>query len=331
MTIRIDSPQAAVAATPYLFGFTPADSLVMLLSHSGSMVGSMRVDLPDTPDLGWLQTILAGMPRSQPSSAVLIAYADTTPLPFAERIVDWLMEVFNPVLDVVDLVVVHDQKMHSLFASVDGGSDGVPLAVLESHPIVAACIAEGLSKLANRDELEALLDPVHDDLARQVLELLDAPDPDVLSYEQWRDRLERRSLEALLSPADLSAIDVVHIGLACSDIYARDPLITLLLEAHAKDGDRLHAVRDRLVFAVTHLPDDIAGPTAATLALLSWANGEGPAALVAAQRAMTADPSNTLGPLVAEALQHGLPPHTWASVTQDIPMEVLRGQCRRTA
>ena len=67
------------------------------------------------------------------------------------------------------------------------------------------------------------------------------------------------------------------------------------------------------------------------MALIAWADGDGAVALMAADRACDLEPTNTLAPLVIHALQHGLPPNTWASLTDDIPMEVLRGQVRRSA
>lgn len=331
MTIRITSSAAAVAATPYIFGFTPTDSLVLLFKQPTGTRGSMRVDLPDSPDLRWLGNVLAGVTGAPPEGVILIAYADTVPAQFAERMLDWVMEALSPVTDVIDLVLVNDGAMHSLFNSMETGADEVPLTELENHPIVAELVAEGMAKLPNRQVLEARLEPVHDEVASRVLGLLDTLEPDMGTYEQWRERTEARCLEVLLGDAHLLPRDVMTLGLACADVFVRDPLITILLTAQEQHPDRLVSVRDRLTYCVGRLPDDLAGPTAATLALLAWASGDGAGALVAAERAMTADPTNTLGPLVAEAVGHGLPPHTWSSLTEDIPLEVLRGQYRRTA
>jgi Domain of unknown function (DUF4192) len=330
MTLRITSPDAAVAVTPYLLGFTPTDSLVLMFSDPELPQRSLRVDLPDQVDLRWLQGILAGVSDPPLSSLVVIVYADTVPLPFAQAVADWVTSVFDPAVEVLDSVIVHDAAMHSLLHAIQGG-ESVPMSEIENHPLVAECVALGMTRLASRDALHALLEFVDDDFSHKVTALLDGGQPIATSYEQQRDMLERRAFEALMARVDLTAFDVMVIGLACSDVFARDPLITLLLDEHAGDREVLHPVRDRLAFAISHLPDDLAGPTAATLALLSWSQGDGASALVAADRAMAADPTNTLGPLVSDALQHGLPPETWANVTGDIPMDVLRGQYRHTA
>ena len=330
MTLRITSPDAAVAITPYLLGFTPTDSLVLMFSDPELPQRSLRVDLPDQIDLRWLQGILAGVPHPPLRTVVVIVYADTVPFSFAQAVIDWVTSVFDPALEVLDSVIVHDEAMHSLMHAIQGGQP-VPMSEIENHPVVAECVAHGMSRLASRDALHALLEFVDDEFSAAVTDLLDGGSPSASSYEQLRDMLERRAFEALLSRLDLTAFDVMIVGLACSDVFARDPLSTLLLNEHEGDREMLHAVRDRLGFCVAHLPDDLAGPTAATLALLSWSQGDGASALVAADRAMAADPTNTLGPLVSDALQHGLPPETWANVTGDIPMNVLRGQIRHTA
>lgn len=330
MTLRISSPDAAVAAAPYLLGFTPTDSLVMMFSDPELPQRHLRVDLPDTVDLRWLRGILAGVPDPAPRTVVLIVYADTVPMQFGQQILDWVTTVLDPALDVADAVIVHEAVMHSLVRSIQG-RDPVPMSEVENHPVAAECVANGMSRLGSREALNALLAFVDDDFSRQVQTLLEGGQPLASSYEQMRDMLERRAFEALVAGTDLTAFDVMVIGMACSDVYSRDPLITLLLEEKAKDRQGLYPVRSRLTFAVSHLPDDLAGPTAATLALLAWSHGDGASALVAADRAMLADPTNTLAPLVADALQHGLPPETWAKVTGDIPMDVLRGQYRHSA
>lgn len=330
MTLRISSPDAAVAVAPYMLGFTPSDSLVMLFSDPDLPQRSLRVDLPEFVSLRWLQGILAGVPEPAPATVFLIVYADTVPMVFGQTIIDWLTSVLEPALEVLDAVIVHDGAMHSLIRTMQG-KDPLPMAEIENHPVVAECVAHGMSRLGSRDALRALLEFLDDEMSRSVADLLEGGQPMAGTYEQQRDMLERRAFEALLNDADLTAFDVMVVGRACSDVFSRDPLITLVLNELAGDAGRLHRVRDRLAFAVAHLPDDLAGPTAATLALLSWSQGDGASALVAADRAMDADPTNTLGPLVADALQHGLPPETWANVTGDIPMDVLRGQYRYTA
>ena len=122
-----------------------------------------------------------------------------------------------------------------------------------------------------------------------------------------RDVLEDRALDLLTGTADLTPDDIVCLARACRDVHVRDPFLALLLEQSEDEASLLSTARTRLVYCLTHTPGKPAGSLAATLALLSWADGDGAAALVAVDRSLDADPENTLGPLVAHALENGLP------------------------
>ncbi|MEZ5186157.1 MAG: DUF4192 domain-containing protein [Candidatus Nanopelagicales bacterium] len=326
MSISITSPQAAVAATPYLLGFAPRDSLVLLLLSGKGLSVSMRVDLPESPELGWLQSVLGGIPDPVPTGAVLIAFADSVAPDTAVMAGCWMSEVLSPILDVLDVMVVTDGRICSLLCESEEccPQDGIELESLRDHPIVAECVASGLTCLNRREDLVVRVLPVHDALSQAVVTELQNPSLLVGEYEHTRDLLESRAFDVLTAASDLTARDVACVAAACRDVHVRDPLLALLI-AGERVAVPLSRLRTRLMYAVTHLPDDHAGPVAATLALVSWADGDGAAALVAADRAMELDQTNTLAPLVADALQHGLPPATWASLTKDIPMDVLRG------
>jgi hypothetical protein len=328
MPISLTSPEAAIAATPYLVGFTPVDSCVLLLCDGRDLRMSVRVDLPPYADVDWLIGLLDGLGDPVPESAVLLVYADTVPLEFAQGIAHWVTCTMSPLLEVLDSVVVHEGRAHSRAADPYDEGHVLLLTDLANHPVVAECVAAGMTHLARREDLRDQLDPVPDEVSAQVADLLrDTPSE---PYEVWRDRTEVAVSAALVSSEPLSAPDVADIGRACRDVYVRDPLLALLLDEGA-EHDLLHHVRGRLIYAAVHLPDRYAGGVAATIALLSWAAGEWAAAEAAAQRAEEADPTNTLGPLVLDALTHRLPPDTWATLTRDIPMEVLRGRGRRSA
>lgn len=329
MTISISSPQAAVAATPYLLGFQPEDSLVILFTQDDGVRMTMRVDLPPVPDFDWLQAVLSSVPDPLPQRALILAYANTVDAEIAGSVADWVMQVLLPLVDVVDVLLITDDRMFSRICEDWTCCDpcGVPLASLRDHQIVAECVAAGMAPLPDRHTLIEQMAPIADDVSSRVAKiLLRRPRGE---YEARRDRLERQSCKILVSTQPISAPDVACIARSCGDVHVRDPLISILLDGHQAGRIRLGDVRHRMTYVLTRTPESHAGAVAATLALLSWADGDGAAALVAADRALDCDPTNSLAPLVAQALQFGLPPSTWSSVTKDIPMEILRG--RRSA
>ena len=328
--MRIDSPDAAVAATPFLIGFPPEDSVVLLLldEHDGLQV-SMRVDLPPGADLAWLQTILRGIPDPVPWSVLILAYADAVHAEFAQAAAMWVMHALLPAMEVIDLVIVAEDRYSSMSRGEIEAGEGRPLSGLADHAMVAACVAAGLNHVPSRADLVTSLELIEDDVTSVVRRALrQAVEGD---YPARRDVLEDRALDLLTGVQDLTADDVACVARACRDVHVRDPLLALLLERCEDDAALLGVARTRLVYCLTHTPGRHAGSVAATLSLLCWADGDGAAALVAVDRSLEADPANTLGPLVAHALENGLPPDTWSHLTEDIPLDVLRGRRRRSA
>ncbi len=329
MTLRLDTPEAALAAIPYLLTFTPADSLVLLLltEHRNLQV-SLRVDLPAASDPNWLLTVLQGIPDPVPDAVLLIGYADAFPAEHAQAVGEWVMHALAPVMDVIDLLVVNGGGFRSALCDGDRGQVQTMMLVTE-HPVVAECIAAGMTCAPHRDVLVAAVEHIDDEVTEQVRRTLRQSVRG--DYRRRRDEMEETALSLLLSDGPLSAQDVVCVARACRDVHVRDPLLTILLAECSDDRYGLSRVRTRLVYCLRHTPGRHAGSVAATLALVCWADGDGAAALVAVDRAMESDPANTLAPLVADALQNSLPPDTWATITGDIPLEVMRGRRRRSA
>jgi hypothetical protein len=330
MPISITSPEAAIAATPYLIGFTPTDSMVLLLSAREGRSLALRVDLPSRPEIAWLQSIVNGIKDPVPPTTMLLAYADSASEELVAQLSAWLTNVLSPLTDVAASLLVGRDSARSLAPGISGTlAQEIDMRDVRDHPIVAQCVAQGMTCLSGRHELVAQLQPVLDEFSSRVLEhLRRSESPGV---ERSQDALERRAVEVLQGRENLSPSDVACLALACRDCHVRDPLLAIVLSPQSLLTQPLRGIRTRLLHAVRHLPDTHAGPVAATLALAAWADGDGASALVAAERAMDLDPRNTLAPLIADALSHGLPPDTWTTLTDGIPIEVLRGHGRRSA
>ncbi len=333
MTITLNSPEAAAAATPYLLGFTPEDSLVLILIDGDGQNVTMRVDLPWSPDVEWLKSILTGLPEPMPSRLVMLAYAHEADSVLAIGIAHWLSDVLSPLMEVADILLICGGRVMSVSCPCEDCMDGDGTAVddLEDHPVIAQCVAAGLTRLNRRIDLEDQLLPVDDSVSEAVAQMLGERMRPVLDYETQRDDMEAQALALLMSAEDLDAASVALLARACADVHVRDPLLALILGDQDRAESVLGSIRTRLTYALIHTPVEFAGPLAATLALLAWADGDGASALVAADAALEFDPENSLAPLVCHALSHGLPPTTWAKISREIPMDVLRGRVRRSA
>ena len=323
MPVTISSPEAAVAATPTFsasparLGCSPVERRRSTSRGAGGSARACRSEL-DRHDP-------AGLPNPLPSKTVVLAYADTMAVPHTTEITKWLADLLVAVTDLVAVLVIGDGRVRSLSEDGPLGQElDIDLESLRDHPVIAEC--------GRRDDVYAS--------ARSW------PARCCRSPTRWRARsrmpcaLQRRprrdmrrhglnSNSARCTCCCRGSVGARRRGCvarACRDVHVRDPLLAIILDEHAHGQVTLAHVRTRLLYAITHLPDTDAAPVAATMALIAWADGDGAVALMAADRACDLEPTNTLAPLVIHALQHGLPPNTWASLTDDIPMEVLRGR-----
>ena len=317
-----------MAATPYCSRLAPRDSVVLLLSGDGPHL-AVRVDLPERADLNWIATILPGLPNPLPSKTVVLAYADTMAVPHTTEITKWLADLLVAVTDLVAVLVIGDGRVRSLSEDGPLGQElDIDLSAARSPGDRRMC-GPGMTCMPARDPGQ------HVAAGRRHG---GEPGRGCLAHRNGPRRDMRRhglnsnsALHVLLSGIRWRP-KTWCVARACRDVHVRDPLLAIILDEHAHGQVTLAHVRTRLLYAITHLPDTDAAPVAATMALIAWADGDGAVALMAADRACDLEPTNTLAPLVIHALQHGLPPNTWASLTDDIPMEVLRaGEAQRIA
>jgi hypothetical protein len=88
--IRVSNPAELLALVPYLIGFQPASSLVVLAVAGGKIVVTARMNLPTGPDTvpqlrAALDTLTATMPRTAPPTHCSSATAPRHRSPWPSR------------------------------------------------------------------------------------------------------------------------------------------------------------------------------------------------------------------------------------------------------
>jgi hypothetical protein len=145
--LRISGPADLIAAVPYLLGFAPAESAVLIGLSGQQIAVTARVDLADGPaatheTLRLLQT--------RTDATLVIAYTEQ-PAPA------WLSELPGAVLDTL---LVSDGRWRSLLCPdrFCCPPEGQPLPSGTSV-LAASAVSLGLAPLPSRDELAAALRP----------------------------------------------------------------------------------------------------------------------------------------------------------------------------
>jgi len=153
---------------------------------------------------------------------------------------------------------------------------------------------------------------------------------------RWRRSLEDELVNAIASRCDgvddiRDPIEMVDshgprwaLGLADSRI--REPVMFRLLAIEPAGRRRrvLACARELLTTLASRCSGREAAPVAATLAAISWQQGDGAFASIAADRALAADATNRLGQLISAAAVSGVPPRTWWEVLNTFGLARLR-------
>jgi Domain of unknown function (DUF4192) len=322
--LRVRNPGDLIEAIPYLLGFHPRDSLV-IVGLAGTRVSiTARVDLDDLCEAGMLAGTLRVLANGESTSAIAAIFDEPTAdlrapaLPHRNLIDALAVRTGERGVELIDAVLVAGGRWWSYHCADDGccPPEGRELPG-DASPSRAAATYAGLVALADRNELAALLDP-DDSAQRAALEPAIAEHENLAAaavvggYAQRRLRSVKRAIFAAARDADESLFpgdggalpddELCRFAVALSETPIRDA-VWLAVDQQRLDGRALW----RQIARRVPPPYD-----AAPLFLFGWASwrdGNGAAAGIAAERAVASDPEYTAAELLLGALAHGLDPH----------------------
>lgn len=318
--LSLRSPDALLAALPFLLGFHPARSAVFIWLAARRILLTQRIDLPAADaDLDAWRGAVWSHPAADEADELIVVLVTAHP--------SWA-ELARGIRDEADERGIH---LRDLLRS-DAGRwwsllcDEPTCCPPEGRVVDTAVVTEvgaefallGRAPAADRAALVAEMAP---DPAAAVTpeELRAARAPiAVQARERWRDAAIA-AIEAHLH--DVAEADPVIVIAGLADIRVRD---TVLWDALQLAPERSALAVARLVGTLRRTPEEFVAPVATTVAVLAWAGGDGARALVALDRALAADGTYSLAGLVAESLRAGLPPAVW----REAMARVDRDECR---
>ncbi|HEY7045986.1 MAG TPA: DUF4192 domain-containing protein [Jatrophihabitantaceae bacterium] len=320
--LRVRNPGDLIEAIPYLLGFHPRASLVVVGLADIRITVTARVDLDDLTDPTVLAETLRVLATSQATRAVAAVYADPPhqvakrDLPHGELVHDLGAGTERFGIELVEVVLVADGRWWSYGCTDDDccPDEGRPLPG-DTSPTRAAATYAGLVALADRDELVAQLEP-YDTGQRALLEPAIAEHENLAvsavvgGYDGRRRRSVKRAIFAAAREADrslfpegeLSDDEACRFAVALAETPIRDA-VWLAVDQGRLDGRALWRELAR------RLPPPYDAAPLFLYGWASWRDGRGPLAGIAAERALASDPDYTAAELLLGALQHGLDPH----------------------
>lgn len=312
VALSVHGPEDLVHAVPYLLGFHPHHSLVVVGMHAGELVVTVRMDLDDLALDGVLENSLVAMHRGGADEFVAIVFDDRVSaghdLPWRGLAVELVELAARYDSTLVDSLLVDDRRRWSLLCADPGCCpvEGIPLDADRSTVPATATFA-GLAAYPDREALDASLAP--DEHRDALLPLVTGCVDELVLVADSARRLrsvKRRLFAAARACSGPSAepLDddtVAAFGAALTSVEFRDA-VWLAVDSGRIDGRPLWQQLAR------RLPEPF---DAAPLFLLGWASwraGNGALANMAGDRALASDPGYTAADLLLAALTRGVDP-----------------------
>jgi hypothetical protein len=315
--LRISTPAGLLAVIPYLLGFTPSDSLVVIGSgrSAGRVQVALRYDLPNPPDskaaaeiAAHATAVLAGQ---RLTSAAAVGYG---PGPLVTPVADAMRQAASQAgVTLRDVLRVQDGRYWSYLCTEPSccPAEGVPFDAV-SHPAARFLAGTGLPVLPSRAALAATIDPVSGSVADEMAEA-------TRRAERAASRLSARvGPQALDGPglaAVRAAIGVYRGGGSITPAIGHAWLALALTRLRIRDDawarmDPAHCGAHRRLWTdlVRRAQRGYVAAPACLLAVTAWQGGDGALASIALDRALADTPGYSMALLLRSAFDAGAPP-----------------------
>jgi len=319
--VKLRSPADIIDAVPYLVGFEPHESLVVLsLRGPRSRLGlTARVDLPTAKSAtACARNFVGYLKRDGAARAIIVLYppSDGIAHPSVKPLADALIKHLTRArIEVSEVLCVGDGRWWSMQCTdVECcPPSGTLIERATTSELAVAMTVEGRVVLGSREELAAMLDPVggvaaavmayaipriHEEFTRRVLA---GQKSEVVgeSLALFRAAVHARAA----GPVGELTVDEAARLIVSLDLWGvRDELLTWF------DGDRGEATRSLLLELVRRSVEPGEAAALTVLAWICYLRGDGVLAGIAIDRARTADPEYSLAELLDQVLSGAVDP-----------------------
>lgn len=315
-TYTARTPVDLLAMVPYLLGFQPRDSLVVLTFGVPGGCFHARVDLPAAA-AGQEQVaeeVMRAVLRHAVPRVALICYSRDA-VASQQQCELLLARLREAQVEVVDVIRADGERF---FHVPELGRAGTAYD-LSAHPFTAERVLDGDVALDSREQLaESLVGPfdapltaaVREQLDRVIALARDVPEAGLGALRTEARWLQRRIRLHLRDGRPLGASDGGRL-IALSGL---DPLRDVAWSEMTRATAVGHVALWRDL--VRRCPPTVLAPVASLLAFAAWLSGDGALSWCAVDRALDADPDYSMAHLVADALAGAVAPTVWRPVPE---------------
>ena len=323
----VKTPHDLLAAVPFLIGYHPTDSLVLISVKSDSLEMAMRIDFPINPPEGAYQLLASHLKRDHAEGALLVAYEPEGNTDGPEVLRNAADAVIASEIPIRELMLVRNGRWRSLLCTDEKccPAEGNEIQDFQNSRIAAEQVANG--KVLPYSDSEGLTHSIAPTLFAkdinwnaQVIGFRVDPEANNLN------ELQRDGAESVLLLADF----YIQNG-ACKDYDLIARVLGRLTDVQVRDfalgchnDETLDAYwtmwRDLLRIA----PPKFVAPVASLFAAIAYENGEGALAHRALDRAIEDDNEYSLSRLLRRVFSSGWPPTGFAQLRAELHPRVTQ-------
>lgn len=323
----VKTPHDLLAAVPFLIGYHPTDSLVLISVKSDSLEMAMRIDFPINPPEGAYQLLATHLKRDNAEGALLVAYEPAGCQEGPEVLRNAADAVAALDIPIRELMLVRGGRWRSMICSDESccPADGNPIEDFSNSRIAAEQVASGkVLPFTNSEGLTHSISPTifAKDINWNAQVIGFRVDPDASNLNE----LQRDGAESVLLLADFyiqngfcKDYDLIARVLGrLTDIQVRD----FALGCHTDETLNAYWAMWRDLLRIA--PPKFVAPVASLFASIAYENGEGALAHRALDRAIEDEPEYSLSRLLRRVFSSGWPPSGFAQLRTELHPRVTQ-------
>ena len=316
----LTSPHDLLAAVPFLVGFHPTNSLVVIALADQKIGMAMRIDFPQEADPDQIDALASHLYREGADGALIVAYAPDE-IEDCEYLLTPLREAIGiSGVPIRECLQVHRGRWRSTICEDQGccPPEGSLMPDITSSRISAEQVAAGqMMPFADLAELEASLDSIELD-AELAAEIKKVP-----TIKYGSDNVVELQREGALAVNEL-ATQFSDLGI-CEDKTLLALVLVRLHDVQVRDF-AMGIVDDQNIEVLTALwrwllrlaPTGYIAPVATLFAATSYEQGDGALAQRALDRALSDDSRYPMAKLLRKVFAAGWPPAQFAQMRAEL-------------
>lgn len=337
----LTSPHDLLAAIPFLIGYHPTDSLVIVSLKEDAVGMAMRVDYPALINGDGVDTanssdaydaLIYHLVREGAQGALVVAYVPEDRIDGEEILRNIATALARVEIPVREALLITNGRWRSVLCADSECCpvEGRPLPEIASSRIAVEQVADG--RPMPYADLEGLADSIapvplssETGFMQSVAERRIDPESPALHADQRRGAVAVIDLASRFIAGSIGRdfatdqeLSAKVLG-ALSDIQVRD----FALGSHDETTLDIYWAMWRYLTRIA--PSGFVAPVASLLAAVSYEKGEGALAHRALDRSLNDDPAYSLAALLRRVFSAGWPPESFAAMRRDLHPKVCAG------